>query len=104
MSPNEELQRKIEVEVLQALKTLIPSGVHPHVQVTSSPDLGDNHESAAPALKAGDSIVISLEPDSVQSPVEASTPLRRTRLRRWDFDPIKIEGEPLSVTVIRDRR
>jgi hypothetical protein len=104
MTPNEELQQKIEVEVLQALKTLIPDGVHPHVQVISSPDLGDNHESAAPSLKAGDSIVISLQPNSDQSPVEVSTDQPRSRLRRWDFDPITIKGEPLSVTVIRDRR
>jgi hypothetical protein len=100
MTPNEELQRKIEVEVLQALKTLIPSGVHPHVQVISSPDCADNPEAAGPSLRAGDTIVISLQPDSVQAQIARP----RRRFRRSDFDPIPIKGEPLSVTVIRDRR
>jgi hypothetical protein len=104
MTPNEELQQKIEVEVLQALKAFIPGGVHPHVELVSSSGCVDDHcadnpGSAAPSLKAGDRIVISLQSDSVQSQIAT-----RRRFRRDDFDPIPIKGEPLSVTVIRDRR
>ncbi len=105
MTPNnEELQRKIiEDEVLQAIKPLIPNGLHPHVRLVAASDCPDNQGSAASPLKAGDSIVISFDSESDSSAKE-SEPIRFPRRSRTrDFKPITIRGEPLSATVIRDR-
>ena len=40
----------------------------------------------------------------VQSGVLASIPARPAPGARRDFQPVKIEGEPLSETIIRERR
>ena len=40
----------------------------------------------------------------VQAGVLASIPVRPAAGARRDFQPVKIEGEPLSETIIRERR
>jgi hypothetical protein len=105
MTNSEELQRKIEAQVLEALAPFIPSGVQPHVRLLSSPDFANQPdlENREVSLSAGDSIVISL--DRKDAP-EGEEPLllRRPELPIREFKPITIRGEPLSATVIRDRR
>jgi len=46
-----------------------------------------------------------LEQKLVESGFLASVPPPRDpAMPAWDFDPVKIEGEPISETVIRERR
>jgi Arc/MetJ-type ribon-helix-helix transcriptional regulator len=61
------------------------------------------HQQPAPAGKPLS--VEELEQELLESGFLASVPPPRDHdAPAWQFDPVKIEGEPLSETVIRERR
>ena len=101
----EELQRRLEEGLQDVLQPVTPAGLRAVVQLRGRTNSG---KSDAPAEtwspEAGDTIVICFLPDVASRQGEAGDDTRRRPLRSEDFDPVPIRGEPLSATVIRDRR
>jgi hypothetical protein len=104
MAKNKELQRGIEMKLLDVIKPLVPSDLKPRIQLRSRAGRlnGEGSRVDVGSVQEGDSIVISFESKkhSQTEPVNAAKPSRF--LGR--FKPVTIPGEPLSVTVLRDRR
>jgi hypothetical protein len=100
----EELQRRLEEGLRDALEPVIPPGLRAVVQLRGRANGGEGDAPAETwSPEAGDTIVICFQPDvTSRRTVSGDTP--RRPLRSEDFDPVPIRGEPLSATVIRDRR
>lgn len=101
----EELQRRLEEGLHDVLEPVTPPGLRAVVQLRGRASSG---EGDAPAQtwspEAGDTIVICFLPDIISHRGGVGDDASRLPLRSEDFDPVPIRGEPLSATVIRDRR
>lgn len=101
----EELQRQLEERVQDVLQPVTPAGLRAVVQLR---DRANRRKGDAPAEtwspEAGDTIVICFLPDITSHCGEVGDDPSRLPLRSEDFDSVPIRGEPLSATVIRDRR
>jgi hypothetical protein len=107
MKRNKELQRDIEIKLLDVIRPLVPSDLHPRVQLRcqSGRSNGEGSPIDVRSVQEGDSIVISFE-SKKPSQADAVEPANVAKPSRFvgRFKPVAIRGEPLSVTVMRDRR
>jgi hypothetical protein len=104
---NKGLQREIEMKLLDVIRPLVPSDLNPRVQLRGQSGRSNGEGSPIDVLSVqeGDSIVISFESkqpsrSTTVEPAKAVPPSRFV----GRFKPVAIRGEPLSVTVMRDRR
>jgi len=102
----EELQRRLEEGLQEVLQPVTPAGLRAVVQLRGAANSQKSENALAESWspEAGDTIVICFLPDITSCRGEVSDDTSRVPLRREDFDPVPISGEPLSTTVMRDRR
>ena len=91
----EELQTRLEKNLTEVLEHAVklPEGIHPHVKIEAK--LTVDEDSLVWNPRAGDAIVIGFDLEDVIN-LRNSGPMK--------FKPVPIRGEPISDTVIRDRR
>lgn len=107
MAKSKELQRDIEMKLLDLVRPLVPSDLNPRVQLCaqSGHSNGEGSPTDGRSVQEGDSIVISFE-SKERSSTPIVEPAKVVKPSRFvgRFEPVAIRGEPLSVTVMRDRR
>jgi hypothetical protein len=96
----EDMESRLERDLFPVLKSVIPKGYRPRVALVDK-KLRRKRKDASAAFwsPASGEIRISFEPEtsSVVSTLSAG-------FTESEFQPVKIRGERLSTTILRDRR
>ena len=96
----EDMESRLERDLSPALGSVIPKGYRPRVALVDK-KLGKKRKDASADIwsPASGEIRISFEPDT-----SSVARMFNARFTQSEFQPVKIRGESLSTTILRERR